>query len=345
MTNKDRNIRLSIIVPGYNTSEYQWERCIRSIQGSIGADDEIICIDDGSTVPTPFIDTISKEDSRVHVIHQHNQGLSAARNTGISHALGRYTAFADSDDEVVPGIYDEAISRMEDTGSDVCLFGVHVIWTDIRLHKKDIPARCNYGKPTASDVNRLYNGHVLNYAYNKVYRRECLNGLKGAENGKWFDPEGMPCEDIIFNLSLITSGTTWCSLDSIGYIYYRTDGTLLSTYKPSNLKGTTHAAATWQKYCDYDEQAKEYFSDKTVISQKDIALSEWKNIWMPKSPFNMKERYEWLKNNKDKFAKDSSTLMLFIKRALMTFARRYMYFRFIRRIHIKHMFQDATDIG
>ena len=43
------NVRLSVIVPGYNTPKEYWKRCLRSVIQNIGNDDEIICVDDGSS--------------------------------------------------------------------------------------------------------------------------------------------------------------------------------------------------------------------------------------------------------------------------------------------------------
>ena len=43
-------------------------------------------------------DTYAAADSRVHVVHQPNSGLSVARNTGLAHAAGSYVLFVDSDD-------------------------------------------------------------------------------------------------------------------------------------------------------------------------------------------------------------------------------------------------------
>lgn len=91
-------MKVSVIIPVYNVAPYL-ERCIHSVLRQTYKDIEVIIIDDGSTDGcSELCDEIAKTDKRIIVIHQENQGLSAARNTGIHHAAGEYIIFLDSDD-------------------------------------------------------------------------------------------------------------------------------------------------------------------------------------------------------------------------------------------------------
>lgn len=94
--------RLSVIIPVYNVQEYL-PQCVESVLKQIGSDHEIILIDDGSTDTGPQLcDRYAVEDNRIRVIHQCNQGLSAARNAGMKYANGEYLLFLDSDDILLP---------------------------------------------------------------------------------------------------------------------------------------------------------------------------------------------------------------------------------------------------
>ena len=97
------HIAISVIVPIYNTKPYLAE-CIESIlDQKINVPIEVLLIDDGSTDGCGEVcDKYAARDERVRVIHQENQGLSAARNAGIDAAKGRYYSFIDSDDVVLP---------------------------------------------------------------------------------------------------------------------------------------------------------------------------------------------------------------------------------------------------
>ena len=89
----------SIVIPIYNAEKYL-ESCMDSILSQRSAVDyEIILVDDGSTDGSAQLcDRYAQELSCVTVIHQVNQGVSVARNTGIGAAQGQYILFLDSDD-------------------------------------------------------------------------------------------------------------------------------------------------------------------------------------------------------------------------------------------------------
>ncbi len=94
---------ISIIVPVYNVEKYL-EDCLNSLLSQSYRKFEIICINDGSTDNSlNILKRYEKQDARIIVIIQENQGLSEARNTGLKNARGEYVCFVDSDDMFVPG--------------------------------------------------------------------------------------------------------------------------------------------------------------------------------------------------------------------------------------------------
>ena len=97
---------ISVIVPVYRVEPYI-RRCIDSILSQTFTDFDMILIDDGSPDDCPAIcDEYALKDNRIHVIHQKNGGLSAARNAGIDYAFANsdseWISFVDSDDWVHP---------------------------------------------------------------------------------------------------------------------------------------------------------------------------------------------------------------------------------------------------
>ena len=88
---------VSIIVPVYNVEPYLCI-CLDSLVGQTYEQIEIL-VDDGSTDGSGRIcDAYAGKDDRIRVCHKRNQGVSAARNTGIEMAGGEYLVFVDSDD-------------------------------------------------------------------------------------------------------------------------------------------------------------------------------------------------------------------------------------------------------
>lgn len=110
---------LSIIVPVYNARAYMKDT-INDLLDQTYKDIEILLIDDGSTDGSSDIcDKYAENDQRIVAIHQTNQGVSAARNTGIEKSTGDLLAFADSDDRLDPDMYELLIQAMDETGADV----------------------------------------------------------------------------------------------------------------------------------------------------------------------------------------------------------------------------------
>lgn len=91
---------VTVIVPVYNVERYL-ARCLDSIVNQTYQNIEIILVNDGSTDTSGEIcQRYAQNDSRIRIFTQENQGLSAARNTGLDHMNGEYIVFIDSDDYV-----------------------------------------------------------------------------------------------------------------------------------------------------------------------------------------------------------------------------------------------------
>lgn len=105
---------ISVIVPIYQVEAYL-EECLDSILNQTYRQLEIILVDDGSPDRCGEIcDRYASQDSRIKVIHQTNQGLSAARNAGMDMATGEYISFIDSDDYIAPHFYEKLLEGFKE---------------------------------------------------------------------------------------------------------------------------------------------------------------------------------------------------------------------------------------
>ncbi len=121
-------MKLSVVIPVYKVEPYL-ERCVRSVYRQTFRDMEIIMVDDGSPDNSgKLADRLATEDTRARVIHQENQGLSGARNTGLRAAQGDYVVFLDSDDEWI--IEDGIEQLLRHEGADLIIFKAVHIWKD-----------------------------------------------------------------------------------------------------------------------------------------------------------------------------------------------------------------------
>ena len=152
-------MRLSIIIPYYNTEKYT-DELLQVLERQITKDCELILVDDGSDKPyVPY------QEDWVRVFRQKNKGVSAARNKGLKEAKGDYIVFIDSDDLVTED-YIEQIFNAIKTDPDT----VYLSWRslDHRL-----------GKIIASEQDEFnpYNRCV----WNRVFKKSYIKGLKFPE--------------------------------------------------------------------------------------------------------------------------------------------------------------------
>lgn len=94
-----KQYRFSIIMPIYKAEAYL-AKAVDSVERQTYRNYEIILVDDGSPDKCPIIcDDLKSHYDNIKVIHQTNQGVSVARNNGISIADGDIICFLDADDE------------------------------------------------------------------------------------------------------------------------------------------------------------------------------------------------------------------------------------------------------
>jgi glycosyltransferase involved in cell wall biosynthesis len=149
---------VSVIVPIYN-SERHLRRCLRSlsIQKDVAA--EFICIDDGSDDNSMKICNDFKDrDDRFIIIRNKHEGVSAARNTGLDIAKGRYICFLDSDDRYVRGALKKLFDMAEKSGCDSIKFNARVV----------------HGKKWMRDSFRSHDETIEGFIPNDIFRyKDC----------------------------------------------------------------------------------------------------------------------------------------------------------------------------
>lgn len=111
--------RISVIIPIYNAEKYL-SACMDSLLSQTYENLEIILVDDGSKDGSlTLCRAYEQKDSRVRVIHQENQGVSAARNAGLKMASGAYIAFVDADDYVETDYFQRLYQAITESAADM----------------------------------------------------------------------------------------------------------------------------------------------------------------------------------------------------------------------------------
>ena len=218
---------ISVIIPVYNVEKYL-HRCLDSVIAQTYQNLEIICVDDGSIDDSGKIcDQYAVRDARIKVIHQENQGLSAARNRGLDAAEGEYIAFVDSDDYILEDMYKKMLDKLLNYNVDLCVCQWQYEFSDGRqvVKKKNIDPTI-YGRKASLEFARfLYMGNYENgvvvAAWNKLYRRALLDTIHF---------EGRIHEDDAFNGRIMAKDISVYVMEEQFYVYAQNGDSL--TNKP-----------------------------------------------------------------------------------------------------------------
>lgn len=119
----DRKL-LTVIIPVYNIED-EISRCIGSVIAQTYKNIEILLIDDGSKDESGEIcDAYARKDRRIRVVHKSNQGLVAARKTGVEMAAGSMITFVDGDDWIEPDMYQVMMKYQLAEDADIVCSGL-----------------------------------------------------------------------------------------------------------------------------------------------------------------------------------------------------------------------------
>jgi len=105
------NDKISIIIPVYNLEKYI-EKTVQSVLEQTYKNIEIVIVNDGSTDMTmKILDKLSLSDERIKVLHKRNEGVTKARLTGVSAAIGNWVGFVDGDDVIESDMYERLLEN------------------------------------------------------------------------------------------------------------------------------------------------------------------------------------------------------------------------------------------
>ena len=173
---------VSVIIPNFNHAQYLGE-AIRSVLDQEYRHFEIVVVDDGSTDNSRKV--VAQFGDQVRYIWQENQGLSAARNTGITAAKGAYIGLLDADDMYEPDFLSSLVSVLEaNPGADGIYCGYRFV-DHLNNPLPQVEARLI---PHGQLFQALLDGNFL-VPESMLVRRHCY------ENVGLFDETLRACED------------------------------------------------------------------------------------------------------------------------------------------------------
>lgn len=219
---------ISIIVPIYNVEEYLKE-CLDSIQKQTYQNYDCIMINDGSTDSSREIAETYLVDSRFRLINQDNQGLSAARNTGLRNLKeeSSFVAFVDSDDYLNP-LFLEKLAEQISEDVDIIegtiqSFKEGIYYNLLQIHQDKLVLTTVEEK-----LEQLVSQGLRGSVFPKLYRKSLLN-----DN---FFPKGFIFEDLAVIPELVTLSKKWVKIQDVLYYYRIRDNSITTkSFSEKNL--------------------------------------------------------------------------------------------------------------
>lgn len=216
---------ISVIVPIYNVEKYL-RRCLDSICNQMYQNLEIVLVDDGSTDSSGKIaDEYARRDTRFHVMHKQNGGLSDARNVGLSYCHGTYIVFVDSDDYVTEDYVMVLYDLLKHNHADISVVSLTHQEEELSKISDSAAAKIYNTKEALQDL--LYQ-RISASANAKMYRAELFSDIRY--------PKGRLYEDVIATYQIFEKATkvVWCDIKKYWY-YVRTDSIVRSAFNVKKM--------------------------------------------------------------------------------------------------------------
>lgn len=281
-------LKVSIIVPVYNAEKYL-NRCIESLINQTLGEIEIIFVNDGSTDNSiNILKSYKEKDKRIVIIDKINEGVSEARNQGISKAKGDYIFFVDSDDwidlDTLEKMYKTAIKDNIDIVmcSYVREFKDHSKEKSIDLNDKIIykdkdleQLHLSIIGPLDDQISKSENLDSVGTVWAKLYKSTLIQ----KSEVKFIDLKEIgSAEDTLFNIMLFKDVKTVRFINKPYYHYWKdNDNSVTSGYNPrlkEQRKVMFNYIKTFIDSNKLDEKFDEALKNRICISVLGLGLNE-----------------------------------------------------------------------
>ena len=235
---------ISVIVPVYKVEKYI-HRCVDSILAQTFTDFELILVDDGSPDNCGAIcDEYAARDSRIHVIHQENGGLSAARNAGIDWSFAnsdsQWLTFIDSDDWVHPEYLERLLDAVVTNNVSISICG----FVETEGEVPPIEERDMIPILWGTEDFLVEKPALAVVAYCKLYRRDCFLEIRY--------PLGKIHEDEFVTYRALFQYDKLAVIPAEMYFYYQHSGSIMhqafTIKKYDALEGFAQQAAFYKEH-------------------------------------------------------------------------------------------------
>lgn len=245
-------MKISFIIPVYNTAPKMLDRCVHSIQAMSMCSKEILLIDDGSIKSNTKARLKELEkSSEIRVYTKDNAGPSSARNVGLEKATGDFIMFVDSDDFVNTDYLNEIIENMK-ADVDICFFMNHVVDEEGKIIREGL----NSGRILyATSIDCLNSENIrfnFGVVWGKLFNIKVINNVRFNENLKY-------CEDALFLNQVSLHVSKVMGICKSGYNYTVNRTSLCHKYNENVVNEFTESIKALEDF--YFRNAKNKIND------------------------------------------------------------------------------------
>src|SRR5918998_66000 len=232
---------VSVVIPCYNQAHFLGE-AIESVLAQSYPNFEIIVVDDGSTDDTS---EVAKRYPKVRLVRQENQGLSAARNSGLARSEGEYVVFLDADDRLLPEALEAGLGCLE--ARPECAF-VSGYFRYIAADGSPLPTP-KQSCPDREHYLEMLLGNYLGMHGTYMYRRAIFDSVGGFDTSLKF------CEDSDLHLRIASKFPVYCH-DKMVAEYRLHDATMTRT-PALMLKASVEVLSSQRKHVKGNKRYEE----------------------------------------------------------------------------------------
>lgn len=235
----------SIIVPVYNNDKYLKE-CLDSILAQTLKSLEIICIDDGSTDKSAdILDSYAKEYSQIKVFHNKNHGYGYSINFGITKASGEYIGIVESDDMVLPEMFETLYNAAVKNCCEIVKSNFYYYWSNSKRVLQQVMPLDSIGEVfRPQEKTSIFWSMPCIWA--AIYKRTFL-----VENNiKCLETPGASYQDTAFNFKAFAKAHSAFLLND-AFLLYRQDN------ETSSVKSSSKTFCVCDEYAEIEKFARE----------------------------------------------------------------------------------------
>jgi glycosyltransferase involved in cell wall biosynthesis len=253
---------ISVIIPTFNSERYL-PVCLDSIINQIDKNIEVIIVNDGSTDSSCDIaDRYAIQYSFIKVIHQSNQGVSAARNRAIRESIGSYLVFLDSDDLLYKGFFQRILELIQNQPDIIEINADLIDEIGLMSYKKVFSFDIDRNTTDSADAAKMrLSKQAKYYLWSRIIRKEIVNHL-------YFDETITFCEDALYLTECYYRAEKIIAIDESWYGYRQHDSNVTRLKSVNNINQLT-------KLCNI---AKRNVDSSQDGQYRTLFLSLWINM-------------------------------------------------------------------